>query len=220
MSNAISYASRIVYGTRQTLDFTVEMAHKYKDLPGVWCEMGVAAGAHIIAMASISKDKKIYAFDSYDGIPLASNRDDQLPGLYKLSEAEQKALPDPGKQVLESSGATVVPLENFWENVYSALGIKYTDPTNIIAVKGWFELTVPIAAETIEPISILRLDSDLYNSTWVCLQHLFSNVIKGGVVIIDDWSLPGCRAACDEYFALIGYEPDYHYLSDICYFYK
>lgn len=30
---------------------------------------------------------------------------------------------------------------------------------------------------------------------------------EGGVVIIDDYALPGCKKACDEYLSKIGFEP-------------
>ena len=71
---------------------------------------------------------------------------------------------------------------------------------NIYSYKGWFEDTVPAFADYCEDISILRLDGDLYNSTYVCLKYLYPKVIKGGLVIIDDWALPGCRSAVDDYF--------------------
>lgn len=214
---AMDYAGRIVYGTRETLDFTFRMSVRYKDSDGCFVEAGVAAGAQIIALMSGAPGKKIYAIDSFCGLPLPSNRDDQMPGIRMLKEWEQKALPDPGKQVLETTGATAVSESDFWHHIDTAFGPK---KHNVTVVKGWFEETVSILSETIEPIAILRLDSDLYNSTWVCLQHLFPKVIKGGCVIVDDWTLPGCRAACDEYFALIGYEPEYQFLSTIAYFYK
>jgi hypothetical protein len=210
----LEYAAKIAYSSEETLLFSYKMARKFKDSPGVYCECGVAAGAQIIAMAYGAPNKTIYAFDSFEGIPLPSNRDDQMPGIAMLSKTEQMLLPDPGKQVLESSGATSVSEEDFWNHI-SDSGLKYPQ---IFTIKGWFENTVPKfkAAE----ISILRLDGDLYNSTWVCLQHLFPKVIPGGCVIIDDWTLPGCQAACKEYFALIGYEPDYKFISTIAYFYK
>jgi hypothetical protein len=209
----LEYAERIAYSSKETLHFTYEMAKKYADYPGVYCETGVAAGAQIIAMASGAPSKKIFAFDSFQGLPLPSNRDDQMPGIRKLNDDERKQLPDPGKQVLESSGATSVPVEDFLGHLKES-GI---DMTKVIAVKGWFENTVAILEED---ISILRLDGDLYNSTWVCLQHLFPKVLKGGCVIIDDWNLKGCQDACKEYFTLIGYEPEYKFISDIAYFIK
>jgi len=234
--NPLEYAERIAYSSKQVLRFTYDMAVKFKDSPGVYVECGVAAGAQIIAMAYGAPNKTIYAFDSFEGIPLPSNRDNQMPGIAFLKEWEQKALPDPGKQVLETSGATSVSEEDFWNHMDNALipsGPTTSVPTelkltNIRTVKGWFEETLPyyFSHNSITPfqISILRLDGDLYNSTWVCLQHLFPRVIQGGCVIIDDYGLLGCHDACKEYFELIGYIPDYKFIEGenykVAYFFK
>lgn len=206
----LQYAQTICYSTKDTLQFSYNMAKRYAKGPGCYVECGVAAGAQVIAMAYGAPDKTIWAFDSFEGIPLPSNRDDQMPGIRKLSPSEQKALPDPGAQVLESSGMTVYSIGQFWENVRIS-GLK---PNNIVAAKGWFEETMP-KAETGD-IAILRLDGDLYNSTLVCLHHLFPKVIDGGLVIIDDWNLSGCRRAVYDYFTngipyLINITPDIAY---------
>jgi O-methyltransferase len=218
MKSPMEYAEQIAYSSRDTLYFTLSMAVRYKDSPGVYCECGVAAGAQVIAMAYGAPNKIIYAFDSFQGIPLPSNRDDQMPGIMKLTETEMKMLPDPGKQVLESSGATSVSKEEFIKHlVYS--GVKYD---NIQIVRGWFEDTLVGYTDDhhhLCEISILRLDGDLYNSTWVCLEHLFPKVIKGGIVILDDFELKGCREAAEDYFKLIGYEPKYIH-EPITHFFK
>lgn len=213
--NALDYAERIAYSSKETLRFTYDMAVKYKDSPGVFVECGVAAGAQIIAMMYGAPGKLIYAFDSFQGIPLPSNRDDQMPGIAMLTKVEQRALPSPGKQALISSGATLVSEGDFWHNIDTAFGPK---KHSVKTIKGWFEETVP-QSDT-GPIALLRLDGDLYNSTWVCLQHIFPKVVKGGIVIIDDWNLPGCQAACVEYFELIGYQPEWKFISDIAFFEK
>jgi O-methyltransferase len=50
-------------------------------------------------------------------------------------------------------------------------------------------------------ISILRLDTDYYDSTKWELENLFPLLVPGGVLIIDDYDhWNGCRQACDEYF--------------------
>lgn len=214
---ALEYASRIAYSSKEVLQFTYDQAVKYKDSPGCYVECGVAAGAQIIAMAYGAPNKTICAFDSFQGLPLPSNKDNQMPGIRFLKEWEQKALPDPGKQVLESSGATVVSEDNFWENLYGAFGKRRNDLPNIITVPGWFEETVQ---HFDQPISIIRLDGDLYNSTYVCLKHLYPLVIKGGLVIIDDWALPGCRTAVEEYFDFDGppnwywHQANVHFIED------
>jgi len=212
----LDYAKRIAYSTEETLMFTYEQAKKYADKPGVYVECGVAAGAQIIAMAYGAPNKTIYAFDSFEGIPLPSNRDDQMPGIMMLTETEQKLLPDPGKQKLESSGATSVSLQDVESHIFAAIGCK----EEIKYVKGWFEETT-IGFD--KDIAILRLDGDLYNSTLVCLQNLYPKVIEGGLLIIDDWQLKGCRDACHDYFTEIGvidWSLKLKYISNIAYFYK
>lgn len=232
MNNPLEYAERIAYSSKEVLRFTYDMAVRFKDSPGVYVECGVAAGAQIIAMAHGAPNKTIYAFDSFEGIPLPSNRDDQMPGIAYLKAWERKALPDPGKQALETTGATSVSEDAFWEHLDNALvpiGQTYSVPTelklpNIRTVKGWFEDTLPKQEERAYDIAILRLDGDLFNSTWVCLQYLFPRLLKGCVCIIDDYELLGCRDACKEYFELIGYEPDYKFIEGkdyrVAYFFK
>jgi len=151
----LKYAERIAYSSKDVLRFTYDQAVKFKDSPGVYVECGVAAGAQIIAMAYGAPNKTIYAFDSFEGIPFPSNRDDQMPGIKMLTEWEKNSLPDPGNGRLESSGATVVSLDNFYENLYGAFGTR--EFPNIINIKGWFENTVPLACY-IKEIAILRLD--------------------------------------------------------------
>lgn len=209
----LDYAAQICYSSREVLQFTYDQAVRFKDKPGVYVEAGVAAGAQIIAMAYGAPNKTIYAFDSFEGIPLPSNRDDQMPGIAKLSQWEIDLLPPPGKQVLKTTGATAVSLSDFLNHIKDS-GLKLR---NIKPFEGWFEETV-IGFE--KDISILRLDGDLYNSTWVCLQHLFPKVIQGGCVIVDDIQLKGCADACREYFDLINYTPDYKYVDNVAYFFK
>jgi len=207
--------------------FTYGMSKIFADKPGVFVEAGVAAGAQIIAMKHGAPNKIIYAFDSFEGIPLPSNRDDQMPGIMMLTETEQKLLPDPGKQKLETTGATSVSEEDFWINLDRAfMGITSFDIPNelkfgkIRTVKGWFENTTK---DFKEDIAILRLDGDLYNSTYVCLKNLYPKVIEGGLVIIDDWELKGCRDAVYDYFTelkgLVKWPLDMKYISNIAYFY-
>ncbi len=191
---AIEYAERIAYSSKEVLKFSYDMARKYATSEGVYVECGIGAGAQIIAMAAGAPNKTIYCFDSFQGIPLPSNKDDQYPGIRKLSRDEQMALPDPGKQALESTGVTSVSLKDVVTHIKnSGVSIK-----KIYFIEGWFEETLP--EFECPPISILRLDGDLYNSTYTCLKYLYPKVIKGGLVIIDDWKLPGCRAAVLDYF--------------------
>ena len=215
---AFNYAKQIAYSSEEVLKFTYSMAVRYRDSPGVYVECGVAAGAQIIMMAAGAPDKHIFAFDSFEGIALPSNRDDQYPGIRKISIDEQSKLPNPGEQVLESSGATVVSHGDYLEHLDRS-GINMRNTYSVI---GWFEETVPqfIEENPDIQIAILRLDGDLYNSTYVCLKHLYPKVIDGGCCIVDDIQLPGCRQAVKDYFEEEGINEILRYVDNIAYFIK
>ena len=62
---------------------------------------------------------------------------------------------------------------------------------------GWFRDTLPAAP--IERLSVMRLDGDMYESTMDSLQYLYPKLSSGGYVIVDDYSVPFCRAAVEDY---------------------
>jgi O-methyltransferase len=62
---------------------------------------------------------------------------------------------------------------------------------------GWFRDTLPTAP--IEKIAVLRLDGDMYESTLDALTHLYPKLSQGGYAIIDDYAIPGCQAAVEDY---------------------
>ena len=65
---------------------------------------------------------------------------------------------------------------------------------------GWFRDTLPTAP--IRRLALLRLDGDLYESTWIALESLYPKLSPGGFAIVDDYgAIPACRAAVDEFRA-------------------
>jgi hypothetical protein len=65
---------------------------------------------------------------------------------------------------------------------------------------GWFQNTIPVDAGQLGPIALLRLDGDWYDSTKICLEHLYPLLSPGGIIILDDYYCwEGCRKATDEY---------------------
>ena len=58
----------------------------------------------------------------------------------------------------------------------------------------------------------------MYESTKVCLEYLFPKLVSGGILIIDDWALTGCKLACDEYFTskkIGGYNKHLHEINNV-----
>ena len=50
---------------------------------------------------------------------------------------------------------------------------------------GWFKDTLPTAP--IEALSVMRLDGDMYESTWQAIEALYPKLSPGGFCIVDDF---------------------------------
>lgn len=190
------------YSTKATIENTKHYTKDVLDkkVPGIFVECGVASGAQIGAMQDVMIQEKnvrwIYGFDSFQGIPLASKDDDVQPGI----GANPNVPYNDESELLKSSGVTV----HSKQSVRNTLNRWFNNQANnIILVEGWFQHTLEPYKQVIQQlggISLLRLDGDLYESTKVSLQHLFPLLNDGGILIVDDWLLTGCRKACDEVF--------------------
>ena len=186
------------YSTEKTKQDTLDITRIiFRDnIKGDFVECGVAQGVQVAIMESVNNQqkepRKVWCFDSFEGIPMATNKDDQQCGIGYFSDGVVK--PVKKGDHLISSGITVHTLTQVQFMLSNWIGKL----DNFIFVKGWFENTVPECE--VKDIALLRLNGDLYESTIVCLEHLFPKVVEGGYVIIDDWGLAGCRLACDEYF--------------------
>jgi len=149
-----------------------------RGIPGDFVECGVFAGAQVAAMAkaipSVNIGRRIHLFDSFQGIPQAGEHD------LEYLEAGHKA------------GLSTCSLDQVRDYMTS----WKVPPELLIYHPGWFNDTVPAA--NIEKIALLRLDGDLYESTKVCMEHLYPRLSPGGWLIVDDYHLAGCRKAVDE----------------------
>jgi O-methyltransferase len=138
----------------------------------------------LLQMKDTSRD--LYLFDTYEGMSQPTAKDVDYTG--KL--ANEVMIEDSGYRCGDA------PLEQVREVLY---GTGYPRE-KIHLVKGQVEKTMPASAP--EAISLLRLDTDWYESTKHELNHLFPRLSKAGVIIIDDYGhWKGSRQACDEYFA-------------------
>jgi O-methyltransferase len=68
----------------------------------------------------------------------------------------------------------------------------------VVFLAGWFKDTLPTA--NIEKLAIIRLDADLYESTYQALENLYPKLSSGGYIIVDDYNaFPNCKKAVDHY---------------------
>lgn len=154
-------------------------------LPGDIVECGVWNGgsAAIMGAASMSDPlenhtRKVWLFDSFDGLPPPSHRDGDLE--------RQSYFPGWNR------GHVKLVREVFDK-------LKFPSD-NLRIVPGWFDQT--IAREPIEKIAILHIDADWYESVRTVLELLYPRVVPGGYVVLDDFGLwPGCERAVEDYFA-------------------
>jgi len=161
-------------------------------IEGCFVECGVWRGGCAAAMAYVAhkagNNREIHLFDSFEGLPEPIKKDGVEARIY----AENKV---GGK--LCSIGKCVAQYEDVIYLFFSLLKLKRK---NIIVHKGWFQDTIPKIKNMIGPIAILRLDCDWYESTKVCLDYLYDNVVSGGFIIIDDYNAwKGCKKAVDEF---------------------
>jgi O-methyltransferase len=174
-------------------------------LAGDVAECGVWAGGGIGLMATVSRsygsERRFHLFDSFEGMPQPSEHDLEVVDGFRSEhpEVELDAGSTDGLVAIDACAAPLTAAKHLFFDV-----LKF-DERQVVIHQGWFQETVAAAAPEIGPLAILRIDGDWYESTKVCLEHLYDQVVPGGAVIIDDYgSFSGCRKAVDEFLAARG----------------
>ncbi|MFE5240291.1 MULTISPECIES: TylF/MycF/NovP-related O-methyltransferase [unclassified Streptomyces] len=165
-------------------------------IPGDIVECGVWRGGSMQACARTllslgETGRDLYLFDTYEGMTPPTAEDLRRDGrpAQELLDAQAKDRPIWAVASLEDVQA------GFEQVPYPKDRVHY--------VQGKVEDTVPGQAP--EQISILRLDTDWYASTKHELQHLYSRLVSGGVLLIDDYGYwQGSRQAVDEFLEETG----------------
>lgn len=152
---------------------------------GVWKGGSMAAVARtLLQLRDVERD--LYLFDTFEGMsePTASDSD------YSGKQASELLQENPSFRCADA------PMD-FVKNVLLKTGYP---GERVHFIQGKVEQTIPASAP--DSISLLRLDTDWYESTKHELVHLFPRLSHNGVIIIDDYGhWKGSRQACDEYFA-------------------
>jgi hypothetical protein len=162
-------------------------------VPGDIVECGVwRGGSSMLAALALLEagddERALYLYDTFAGMSEPGERDVTVSGASALPEWRQA-------QRGEVNEWCFSPLEEVERNLRST-GI---DPARLRFVEGKVEDTIPATAP--ERISVLRLDTDWYESTWHELTHLYPRLSPGGVLIVDDYGhWQGAREAVDRYF--------------------
>lgn len=165
------------------------------NIEGDFVECGTWKGGSVMCMQKKlmrlnQNDRQFWVFDTYEGMPEPDDVDKNFnkTAAQQLLDAEEK------------DNSLTWAYSNYEETTGNILSTGYpAEKMNF--VKGLVEDTIP--QTQIESIALLRLDTDWYSSTKFELETLYPKLVKGGVLIIDDYGhWEGCKKAVDEYFEL------------------
>ena len=160
-----------------------------EDVPGDLIECGVWRGGACILMRAVlaaygDEKRCVWLADSFEGVPRSD------PANYKADKGIRAGF---AAGILGVSEAEV--RANFER--YGLLDEQ------VRFLPGWFKDTLHDAP--IDPIAVLRLDGDLYESTIQALDALYPRLSPGGFCIVDDYlAVKACEQAVTDYRAKHG----------------
>jgi O-methyltransferase len=163
-----------------------------RELPGAFAECGVWRGGSVLAMVLSLQElgaepRHIWLYDTFEGMTAPTERDGGAMEEWRRTG---------GRPWPEVFGPDAYDEDSVRELVLST---GYPEE-RLHIVRGPVERTIP--AQAPQQLSLLRLDTDWYDSTRHELEHLYPRLLTGGVLIIDDYGhWEGARRAVDEYFA-------------------
>ncbi len=164
-----------------------ELFSMVQGLPGDMIECGVFKGISLIKFATfrnlMNNDNayKIIGFDIFDRFPETKYIDD-------ISIREK---------FINSAGN-----ESISKNQLQDI-LRYKNLNNIELIEGDINFTVPkyVKDNPQLKISLLNLDTDIYEPAVTILNNFWDKLVKGGVLIIDDYGVfPGETKAVDDFF--------------------
>ena len=178
------------------------------DIDGDIVECGVWKGGCSLAMAMLLKKynspKKIHLFDTFAGMTAPSELDLET-GTGKKLDSEFLSLQEDGYNKMSFS-----PIEEVKQNFAKANCLH-----KAVFRKGDVLKTLNLASNLPKKISILRLDTDFYESTLKELENLYPLIAINGVLLVDDYGhYDGARKAVDDYFSNINTPSPMKWVND------
>jgi O-methyltransferase len=160
---------------------------RYAPKLGCIVECGVWRGGMSAAIGDVLPRRTHYLFDSFKGLPPANK---ELDGDRAVAYQTDKASP----WYFDNCRA---------ERSFAETAMSLSHAGEVRFMPGWFNETLKDFAPK-EPIAVLRLDGDWYESTMVCLTVLYPHVTTNGLVLIDDYfAWDGCSRAVHDYLSKI-----------------
>lgn len=165
-----------------------ELFKMTQELPGAIVECGIFKGASFVRFAGFREllgnefSRKLIGFDIFGKFPETKFEDDSAYRENFIKQAgEESITKDQLFEVLKNKGNT----------------------NNIELIEGDINKTVPqyLIENPHLKISLLNLDTDIYEPAVTILENFWPRIVRGGVLVIDDYGVfPGETKAVDDYF--------------------
>lgn len=183
------------YGLYQAVNYVCA-----NDISGDFVECGVwRGGSSMIAAHTFMRRnvlRHLLLYDTFSGMSMPTDHDVSLTS---------------GKAAMATWEKNEKDGKNLWcyaslDDVRRNISDTGYPSSHLHMIPGKVEET--LVTNKPENISILRLDTDFYRSTKSELEFLYPRLVRGGVLIVDDYGQwGGSKSATDEYFKKQGMRP-------------
>jgi O-methyltransferase len=155
-----------------------------EEIPGDLIETGVWRGGATIFMRGVLKaygdsSRTVWVADSFQGLPPPD------AARYPADEGDS----------FHKKGGLAIGVQQVKHN-FERYGLLDEQVQFLV---GWFKDT--LATAPIEQLAVIRLDGDLYESTWQAIEALYPRLSPGGFCIVDDYGtlVDQCQRAIHDY---------------------
>lgn len=157
-------------------------------LNGDVCEFGVAQGltSALLAYQIIATDKKLWLFDSFEGLPKPTEKDSLKDDIFNLGS-------------MDSYEGTMAHKDLSVKRKLSDISFPMS---RVNIVKGFIEETIKFK-NLPDKVCFAFVDFDFYEPILIALNFLDTVLSTGGYVIVDDYDFfsTGAKLAVDDFLA-------------------
>jgi hypothetical protein len=187
--------------------FLIDCLHKVLHCEGDICEFGVAQGATSALLANeiINTTKRLWLFDSFEGLPKPTEKDELKDDIFNLGSIEQY------EGTMKCS----------MDMVTTRLAEIDFPMQRVEIVPGFIEHTLKAHRLPTE-VLFAFVDFDLYQPIKVTLEFLDKVLVENGIIIVHDYDYfsTGVKTVVDEFLSTRGYQysisfPD-SFIQGIC----
>jgi O-methyltransferase len=172
--------------------YVIKHLHDSLKVSGDVCEFGVAQGATSKILASEImplSERKLWLFDSFEGLPAPTKEDKLIHDIFKLGTMEkyQGTMASPESEVLAKLASVNFPSKR------------------VKLKKGWVKDSIK-SAELPAQVAFAYVDFDFYDPIKDALEFLNERMPVGGRIVVDDYGFfsEGAQLAVDEFVASAG----------------